>query len=184
MQRRHLVALVAAAAFTVSVGCSSSDNSTATTTSTSTTTTAQSRSMAVDTPEGQVSLSLDGNLPPNWPTGFPVPDGATAAGSGSLGGSDSTVMVGVYTTSMSGEDAFAFYKTSSDLTVENPSSAGAGSAFAGRLTLAGTYAGSVTVVGGGSNTMIVVVLKSPGTGSNGTVVPPSSGTTPGTTPAA
>src|SRR4051794_32702828 len=82
------------------VGCSSSDTSTPATTSTSTTTTtASNRTVAFDTPDGQVSVSLDGKLPPNWPTAFPVAPGATPAGSGSLGNSDKTVMVGVYSVS-------------------------------------------------------------------------------------
>lgn len=181
MGRRQVSAAVGVSVLLVLGGaCSSSDSGSNATSTSTTSTTASSRSMQVDTPDGQVSLSLDGKLPPNWPSGFPVPEGATPSGSGSLGGSDRTVMVAAYSTSMSGADVFSFYESSTELTVENPTSGGIGDAFAGRLTLTGTYEGSVTVVGGSSAT-IVVVLKSPGAGSGGTVVPPS-GTTPGSTP--
>lgn len=183
--RRRSMALLVTAGLTAAIGagCSSSDTSAPTTTSTSTTTTTTPRTMAVDTPDGQVSLSLDGALPPNWPSAFPVPSGATAAGSGSLGGSDKTVMVGVFSTSEAPDETFTFYRNSADLSVESPSSAGAGNAFVGKLSLTGTYEGSVSVVGGSGSTLIVVVLESPGAGSNGTVVPPAddpSGSTPGT----
>ena len=188
--RRRSMALLVTAGLTAAIGagCSSSDTSAPTTTSTSTTTTTSTpRTMAVDTPDGQVSLSLDGELPPNWPSGFPVPSGATPAGSGSLGGSDKTVMVGVYTTTEAPDETFTFYRSSAELSVESPSSAGAGNAFVGKLTLTGTYEGSVSVVGAAGSTLIVVVLQSPGAGSNGTVVPPTdgpSGSTPGTSVAA
>ena len=47
----------------------------------------------VETPDGQVSLSLNGQLPPNWPSSFPVPNGAKAAGSGSLVNGSSGTMI-------------------------------------------------------------------------------------------
>lgn len=178
MRARTLI-IGATAAVALAVGCSSTSSTTATTT-TSTTTTAANKSMAVDTPDGQVSLSLDGKLPPNWPSGFPVPNGATPAGSGSLGGTSSTTMVAVYTASGSAEDAFNFYKNNSSLTVSDTSSAGVGKAFVGKLKLGGQYDGSVSVVGRDTN-LIVVVLKSPGAGSNGTVPGTTPGSTPGTT---
>ena len=168
MQRRSLAILALAAAATVAtVGCSSDETTTPTTTSTTTTT--APRNVAVDTPNGQVSLSLDGELPPNWPSDFPVPSGATAAGSGSLGGTDDTVMVGVYTTSESAEDTFDYYRNSAELSIESPSTAGAGNAFVGKLSLTDTYEGSVTVAGAAGTTTIVVVLEASGSGSSGTV---------------
>ena len=75
-----------------------------------------SRSFQISTPDGQVSVSLDGALPPNWPSAFPIPLGATPAGSGSLGGSTSTGMVGVYRTPMPPADAFSYYTSSSRVT--------------------------------------------------------------------
>ena len=53
-------------------GCSSSGSSTASKTT--------ARNFQVSTPNGQVSLSLDGQLPANWPSQFPVPSGAEVAG--------------------------------------------------------------------------------------------------------
>jgi hypothetical protein len=180
------VGAAAIAAIGLTLGCSSNTTSSPPTTTTTTTTTAPSnKTIAIDTPDGQASVSLDGKLPPNWPSSFPVPPGATPAGSGSIGDSTNTVMVGVYGISGSAEDAFNFYKNNSSLTVSNPSSAGVGPLFAGRLTLGGQYAGSVTVGGFSGQTLLVIVLKSPGAGSGGTVATtaPASGTTSGTSQA-
>lgn len=181
MRGRSLILGTVAAvglAAVVAAGCSSSDTATtATTSTTSTTTSGLPKNMAFDTPNGQVSLSLDGNLPPNWPAGFPIPSGATAAGSGSLGDTSKTGMVGVFSTAAAPSDTFNFYKSNSSLTVSNPTSAGVASAFVGKVTLGGQYAGSVTVAGVGTTTLIIVVLTSGGAGANGTVAP---ATTPGT----
>jgi hypothetical protein len=91
------------------------------------------KNFQVSTPNGQVSLSLDGQLPPNWPSQFPVPSGAKVAGSGSLGGSSSAVLVAAYTTSESPSDAFAFYKDNSKLTTPGQRSVGAGAHYAASL---------------------------------------------------
>ena len=116
-------------------GCSSSSSSTAspaTTTASPATTTATptpartAQNFQVSTPSGQVSLSLDGKLPPSWPSEFPVPSGAKVAGSGSLGGSSSATLVAAYTTSESAPDAFTFYKDNSKLTAWGQKSVGAG----------------------------------------------------------
>ena len=150
-------------------GCSSSSSSTAspaTTAASPATTTASptpritAKNFQVSTPNGQVSLSLDGQLPPNWPSQFPVPAGAKAAGSGSLGGSSSTTLVGAYTTSQSAPDAFAFYTGNSKLTTSGQRSAGAGTRYAGRAKITAPYTGSVTVVSHGGTTYVVVVLTS------------------------
>jgi len=148
----------------VSAACSSSSSS-----GSATTTTAKSssgtvpKSFSVSVPEGEVSLSLDGQLPPNWPSAFPVPEGAQPAGSGSLAKSDSGVQVGVFSTSQAGKDAFAFYSGNSSLSPSNAKSTGLGSAFVGTLTLGGSYQGTVWVGGYDGTTYIVVVL----TGSSG-----------------
>ena len=149
------VRIIAVAAALFLVGCSSSHSS-----SSSTATSSPSRSFTVSTPEGSVSLSLDGQLPPGWPSAFPTPAGATSAGSGSVGGSTESHMIAVFQASGTGEDTFNFYKSSSDLTVKNPKSAGTGSAFVGRLELTGNYSGSVTVTGYNNHTYIVVYLNS------------------------
>ena len=114
-------------------GCSSSSSSTASpaTTGASPTATSTAKNFQVSTPNGQVSLSLDGQLPPNWPSQFPVPAGAKAAGSGSLGGSSSATLVAAYTTSESASDAFAFYKDNSKLTTSDQKSVGTGAHYVG-----------------------------------------------------
>ena len=150
-------------------GCSSSSSSTAspaTTAASPATTTASptpkvtAKSFKVSTPSGQVSLSLDGQLPPGWPSQFPVPAGAKAAGSGSLGGSSSATLVGAYTTSQSPSDAFAFYKNNSKLTTSDQKSVGVGAHYVGRAKITAPYTGSVTVVSHSGTTYIVVVLTS------------------------
>jgi hypothetical protein len=148
-------------------GCSSSSSSTAspaTTAASPATTTASpapkitARNFQVSTPNGQVSLSLDGQLPPDWPSQFPVPAGAKAAGSGSLGGSSSATLVAAYTTSQAASDAFAFYTGNSKLTTSDKKSVGAGAHYVGRAKITAPYTGSVTVVSHSGTTYIVVVL--------------------------
>lgn len=108
-----------------------------------------------------MSVSLDGKLPPNWPSSFPVPAGAKAAGSGSLGGSSSTVMVGVYTTSKSAPDTFSYYTSNpKGLTTSGAKSVGSGSNYVGSVNITAPNTGSVTVVQHDSTTYIVAVLKS------------------------
>ena len=157
-------------------GCSSSSSSTASlattpasaattpaspaTTKASPTPRITAKNFQVSTPNGQVSLSLDGQLPPNWPSQFPVPSGAEVAGSGSLGGSSSPVLVAVYTTSGSPSDAFAFYRDNSKLTTSGERSVGAGANYAGRAKITAPYTGSVTVVSHSGTTYIVIVLTS------------------------
>ena len=149
-------------------GCSSSSStaSPATTAASPATTTASptpkitAKNFQVSTPNGQVSLSLDGQLPPNWPSQFPVPAGAKVAGSGSLGGSSSAVVVAAYTTSESASDAFAFYTDNSKLTTSGQRSAGAGAHYVGRAKITAPYTGSVTVVSHSGTTYIVIVLTS------------------------
>jgi hypothetical protein len=150
-------------------GCSSSSSSTASpattttspaTTGASPTATSTAKNFQVSTPNGQVSLSLDGQLPPNWPSQFPVPAGAKAAGSGSLGGSGSATLVAAYTTSESASDAFAFYKDNSKLTTSGQKSVGTGAHYVGRAKITAPYTGSVTVVSHSGTTYLVIVLTS------------------------
>jgi hypothetical protein len=122
------------------------------------------RNFQVTTPDGQVSVSLNGKLPPNWPSDFPVPKGADVAGSGSLGGSDQTAHVAVYSTSQAPNDAYSYYTSNSDLTTNSAHSAGVGSAFVGTMKLTAPYTGSVTVLARNNTTYILIVLHLPGTG--------------------
>lgn len=151
----------------VGVACSSDDSSTTTTTSkesTSKTTSggSKSKSFSVDTPEGQASLSLDGQLPPNWPKDFPAPKQSEVAGSGSLAGSSSGVMVGVYTSKQSASDVYESYKSNTELKVSGAKSATVGGVFLGRMSIGGTYDGSITVTSIDDTTHVVVVLKGGG----------------------
>ena len=125
MMRRTWMTAGAVVVSMVLVGACSSDGGDATTTTEKVTTTSTApKDLSVSTPEGDVSLSLDGKLPSDWPKDFPTPDRTEVAGSGSLAGNDSGVMVGVYTTKESGQDAFDFYAKDDSLQPTNSKSAG------------------------------------------------------------
>ena len=171
MRARTLLVVFSVLGVLVLAGCGSSSksssNSTPKSTSKSSGTTPQN--FAVDTPDGQVSLSLNGQLPPNWPANFPVPSDAKPAGSGSLANSSSGFMIAVYDSSQTPTDVFNFYKTNPSLTVSSARSAGAGSAYVGTITLGGNDAGgSVVVTSSGSGSRIVVVLPGSSASSNTT----------------
>jgi hypothetical protein len=142
----------------VGAGCGSSSKS-----GSGTTTTASRNNFTVTLPQGQASLSLTGQLPPGWPSGFPLPDGAKAAGSGSLGNSSSTKSVAVYTTTQSPQDVYNFYLNNAQLHVTDHSSAGIGSTYLGRITFTGSYSGSLVVLGRGT-TYLVIALDGGGSG--------------------
>jgi hypothetical protein len=154
------------------VACSGEDSAS---TSTTTTTTTAVRNFAVATPQGQVSLSLDGKLPPGWPEDFPVPRSAEPAGSGSLGGTDSTVRVAVYTTTGSGQDTLDFYVDNPDLQVGPPSGAGSGQGFVGSADLLSPFAGGVTVLSRDGEGYLVVTLTEGDGGSDSTATSATSG---------
>lgn len=133
--------------------------------SSSTTTSKNSRkSFQVSTPDGQASLSLDGQLPPGWPSGFPVAPNTKKAGSGSLGDTSKTVLVGVYSATSKPEDVFDFYKSSNAYTVDSSTSAGAGSAFVGTVEFSGAYTGNANVVSNEGTTYVIVSLETGGAG--------------------
>ena len=156
MRNRALSVLVV---LLIAAGCSSSSKS-----SGKESTTSPSTGFQVETPDGQVSLSLNGQLPPSWPSDFPVPSGAKAAGSGSLVSGTEGAMVGVYTTSQAASDVYTFYKTNPSLTVTSASAAGAGSAYLGTVKLGGAYPNSsVTVAALSGTTYIVIILKAAST---------------------
>ena len=128
--------------------------------SSNTTTTCRSTHLDVETPDGQVSLALNGKLPPGWPSDFPIPKGASPAGSGSLVNSEKGVRIGVYTTSQAPADAFDFYKSNDALNVTASASAGTGDKYVGTIQFDGSPPGNVTIVSSGNNTYIVVTLES------------------------
>ena len=165
MRRTWVAAGVATVSVVLLGGCSSDSGDATTTTEKVTTTSEAPKDLSVSTPEGEVSLSLDGKLPSDWPKDFPTPDRTDVAGSGSLAGKDSGVMVGVYTTKESGQDAFDFYAKDDSLQPSNPKSAGIGSGFLGSVDIGGDYDGSVTVAGISDTIYIVVVLNTEGAGS-------------------
>lgn len=157
MKNAPRIAMLGIGLLLLAAACSSTD-STSTTTSTVPTTTADTKNFQVATPDGQVSLSLDGQLPPNWPAEFPVPRGASAAGSGSLGDSSSTTSVAVYSTTQSAPDVLDFYTGNSKLTTTAPSVIGSGSTFVGSVEITDPYTAGVTSVSRGEQTYLVITL--------------------------
>ena len=167
-----VLSVVAALALGACGSSSKSDSTTSTTTS--------NKALTVDTPDGQASLALNGALPPGWPTDFPVPDGSTPKGSGSLANDTHNFMVGVYTSSQSPRDAFDFYNSGSSVTPTSHSSVGVGSAFVGQVSLGGKYAGSSVVVTPGGDGSYIVVLLKPAANSGTTTSGPATSTSAST----
>jgi hypothetical protein len=150
---------VLAAVLLLAAGCgSSSSSSQPTPTATPAATPSASRTFQVATPDGQVSVSLDGQLPPNWPRDFPVPPSAAAAGSGSLGGSSSTGHVAVFSTTTAAPAVFSYYTSNRNITTTGARTVGAGATFIGSMRVTAPYTGSITVAGRSDATYIVVVL--------------------------
>lgn len=171
-----MLTLVVIATGTAACSDSSSDASTTTTTRKEATTTVKAKNFEVSTPDGQVSLSLDGQLPPGWPTSFPVPTKTEAAGSGSLEGSTSGYLVAVYTSTGSGKDAFDFYTSQTELQPSEQKSLGSTN-FVGTMKIASPETGSITVTEVSGTTYIVVILKTSGSSTSTTASSMESTTT-------
>ena len=139
--------------------CSSSESS-----SSNTTTTTANKGFEVSTPAGQVSISLSGSLPPNWPERFPLPPGTEPAGSGSLGNSSQTGFIGVFSTSESPQDAYNFYASNSELSTADKSAIGSGNAYVGYMTFSGEFSGWLATLPYNNETLIVVYLNQSTTG--------------------
>lgn len=172
MRKLITVLAITGLAMALLAGCSSDDSSDGTSTTAATSSTTKdrgrqdSKSFSVETPDGQASISLDGRLPPNWPADFPAPAKSEVAGSGSVAGSSSGVMVGVYTTKQSGSDTFNAYKADSALKPSEVKSVSPGSTFLGTMKIGGSQDGSVTVTSIDGTTYVVVVLRTAGGGTD------------------
>src|SRR6476619_6586917 len=158
MRTRIATALCIAIVLVGAAACSSSESS-----SNNTTTTAN-RGFEVTTPAGQVSISLSGSLPPNWPSGFPLPSGTEPAGSGSLGNSSQTGFIGVFSTSESPQDAYNFYASNPELSTADQSAIGSGNAYVGYMTFSGEFSGWLATLPRDNETLIVVYLNESTTG--------------------
>lgn len=179
--QRGAAVLALALVVTPVAACSSSSKSDQAATTTTTTTAANNKEIAFQTDDGQVSLSLNGNLPPGWPKDFPIPEGATPAGSGSLG-TDTVKMIGVFKTSQDPADVYDFYKTNSELTVDSSNAAGIGPLYVGTVQFSGTYTGRATIGKVSGDTLIVIALDvSSTTGTTGGSTSGTAGSGAGTT---
>ena len=156
--RLRSVSAVALSVMVLLAACGGDDDDSAN--SSNTTTTVSNTNLNVETADGQVSLSLNGKLPSGWPSDFPVPDGATPAGSGSLVNDGSGVRIGVYKSSQAPADVFDFYKSNASLSVTASASAGTGDKYVGTIQFGGSTPGNVTIVSSGNDTNIVVTLTS------------------------
>ena len=168
--RNVATAILIATLAATGLGAGSSDSSCDSTSTdrSSVSTSKSSDGFSISTPAGEVSVSLSGDLPPGWPSDFPLPKKTDPAGSGSLGGSSSGTMVGVFSTKESGSDALDFYAGDSSLDPSSKKSAGGSSNFLGSVDLGGSYPGSVTVGEISGTTYIVAILNSDGAGSSTT----------------
>jgi hypothetical protein len=169
--RKPLIAALITVALVVmgASACSSDSSSDSTTTAKDTSSVSSSGDgFSISTPEGEVTVSLNGELPSGWPDGYPLPKRTDTAGSGSLADTSSGVMVGVFTTKESGQDAYDFFTGESSLDPSSESSAGGSSNFLGSMTTGGSFPGSVTVGEIDGSTYIVVILTNDGKGSTTT----------------
>lgn len=167
MKRALCSVALSAGVLLAGTACSSSSTPEAATTTT-TSTAGSNKSFEVTSEEGQISVSLDGKLPPGWPSSFPVPSTATPAGSGSIGGSSSTYMVGVYGSTGSPQDAYAFYTSQPELTVSSKSAIGSGDRYLATVKFSGAGSGRITILPRNGQTLIIVVLETGSSGSTGT----------------
>ncbi len=153
------IAMIVAAGALAAAGsaCSSSSNTSSNTTVTSPASSAP-KHFEVTTPYGQVSISLDGKLPPGWPSGFPVPKEAQPVGSGSLGGAASTSLVAVYSSTSTPATLIDFYTSDTRLTTSGRSSIGAGSAEVVSVAVTAPYKAHLTALSRGTTTYLVIDL--------------------------
>jgi hypothetical protein len=112
----------------------------------------------VSTPEGQVSLSLTGKLPPNWPPDVPVPPGADPAGSASLVGKSNGIKAGVYRSRQSPERVYEYYTTEPSITTTSKAAVGSGSNYVGRVSITAPVAANITIVPYQHGSLIVIVI--------------------------
>jgi hypothetical protein len=147
--------ITVAALVTVALGASCSSGGG----KSSSTTTRNEARFDIATPDGTASVSLNGKLPPGWPSGFPIPTDAVVAGSGMIGLPSSTTLVAAYTVSGDASATYDFYKTNTAFHITSSSSAGIGSAFVGSIEFDGAFTGSVTLAGRNSKTYLAIVLK-------------------------
>lgn len=149
-----LATIAAAAAIAVGASACSSNS-----TSSPSSTTTSPRSFEITTPNGQISVSLDGKLPPNWPSSFPTPSGTKPAGSGSLGGGSTTHLVAIYSSTSTPADVIAFYTSDTKLTTSGETSIGSGSSAVVSVEITAPYTGQLTALSKGNATYLVVNLE-------------------------
>src|SRR5258705_4569508 len=125
------VVVIAGLVAAIGAGCSSSAKSSSPTT---TTLPVETKGFQVETPGGQVSLSLDGLLPPNWPANFPVAPNAAPAGSASRCDTAQTSLVGAYSSTHAPDETYRFYASTPAYHVDSKSSISPGSVFVGKVT--------------------------------------------------
>lgn len=112
----------------------------------------------VTTQEGQVSLSLNGKLPPNWPSNTPVPPGAHPAGSASLVGDAHGIKAGVYRSGQSPQQVYDYYTSQSSITTTSKSAVGSGSNFVGRVSITAPITANISIVPYEHGSLIVIVI--------------------------
>ena len=112
----------------------------------------------VSTPQGQVSLSLTGKLPPNWPSNVPVPPGTRPAGSASLVGKSNGIKAGVYRTRQSPQQVYDYYTSQPSITTTSKSAVGSGSNYVGRVSITAPITANITIVPYQHGSAIVIAI--------------------------
>ena len=129
----------------------------------------------VSTPQGQVSLSLTGKLPPNWPSDVPVPPGARPAGSASLVGKSNGIKAGVYRTRQSPQQVYDYYTSQPSITTTSKSAVGSGSNYVGRVSITAPITANITIVPYQHGSLIVIAIPGGhGPSTTPTTIPPGS----------
>jgi hypothetical protein len=137
--------------------------------------TGHGKTLEVATSNGQVSVSLNGQLPPNWPCCVPLPPGTYTAGSASLVGESNGIKAGVYRSRQSPQQVYNYYASDSSITTTSKAAVGSGSDFVGRVSISAPLTANITIVPYQRGSLIVIVIPGGhGASSTPTTIPTGS----------
>jgi hypothetical protein len=117
-------------------------------------------SAAVQTPDGQATLSLDGKLPAGWPDDFPLPESTAPEGSGSLVNEDRSAMIGVYdVTSLEPTEVADFYRNEPSVEATGATAVVVGNDGIGAFDMIQPVQAHVRILPNGDGSRLVVTLR-------------------------
>ena len=108
---------------------------------TTTTLAVETKGFATETPDGQVSLSLDGVLPPHWPANFPVASAHRSRRLGLARRYHQDCARRCVLVDRPAADVYRFYASNSAYSVDRSTSVGNGSFFVGNIGFSGAVLG-------------------------------------------